>query len=323
MRHALALLSVTLVTASIPSSVHAQPSGAQADVLFARGRQLMDAGKLAEACAAFEASNKLEPSTATVILLATCREKNGQLASAWGLLLQAERELRGVVDPNGVKLRESVKDRAAALAPRLSKLTIVVAPANQVAQLEILRDNDRVEPGAWNQALPIDGGTYKVSARAPERREWTTTVTLRAEGDVQVVEVPTLAAPVVTPPPSVSRVAPATPVPAAPAPSPAHSFVLPIAVGAGAVLLGGGALAVHLSANGIYDDATAAGDPTVQYDRWQRANGRRHLAQGLGLGALAAAGVAAYLFVRAGRDEVVVTPTATSDGAGAILAGTW
>src|SRR4051812_9331394 len=60
---------------------HAQ--NAQAERLFDEGNKLMADGKLAQACTAFEASNRVEPRAGTLIRLGECREKNHQLASAW------------------------------------------------------------------------------------------------------------------------------------------------------------------------------------------------------------------------------------------------
>lgn len=48
------IITVVLVLSS--SAALAQPAGAQAEVLFRQGRQLLAAGKLAEACSAFEES---------------------------------------------------------------------------------------------------------------------------------------------------------------------------------------------------------------------------------------------------------------------------
>ena len=54
-------------------------SAAQAEALFRQGKEQMAAGKYAEACAAFEASQKAEAATSTLLNLANCREKNGEL----------------------------------------------------------------------------------------------------------------------------------------------------------------------------------------------------------------------------------------------------
>src|SRR6187402_336528 len=77
-----------------PGSLAAQPAETPADALFQEGRDLMTAGKYAEACAAFDASQELKPDIGTLVNQANCREKTGQLASAWGLFADAERQTR-------------------------------------------------------------------------------------------------------------------------------------------------------------------------------------------------------------------------------------
>src|SRR5262245_8732714 len=70
----------------------------EAEALFRDGKRMMKDGKFAEACAAFEGSERVEHSIATVLSLADCREKNHQYASAWALFLQAESQTRS--DPS-------------------------------------------------------------------------------------------------------------------------------------------------------------------------------------------------------------------------------
>jgi len=324
--------AVTIVLAVLHSTALAQPTGAQAETLFKRGRELMAGGEYAQACASLEASQKLEPSTATLVNLADCREKNQQYATAWGLYLQAERELRGVTDVNGSKVRELVKTRAATLEPRLSKLTIKVPGASHISQLEILRDNDRVELGAWNQALPVDGGTFKISARAPDRREWSTTVTLAPEGDAQDVAIPALVASTPPPVPPVPAVAMTANLPEeadAPAPATKRSLRLPITFAAVTVALGGTALGFELWSRGIYSDAQAATGPARQKQLLDAANVRRYVAVGLGLATIGCAGTAVYLYLRGRGDEsstkprLSISPTASAGFSGLSLDGRW
>src|SRR5690349_1387185 len=103
-----------LVFASLARMAHAQPAAAQAETLFDRGRDLLAAGKIAEACDAFESSQNLDPQLTTLLNLADCREKNKQLASAWGHFLEAERQTRGK-SGGAKKLHTTAKDRAAKL----------------------------------------------------------------------------------------------------------------------------------------------------------------------------------------------------------------
>ncbi|MBC7978099.1 MAG: hypothetical protein H7138_24210, partial [Myxococcales bacterium] len=173
-------------------TAQAQSASAQAEVMFREGRTLLAAGKIAEACAAFESSQKLEPATSTLVNLASCRERNGQLATAWGLFLDAARATRDAAGAQAKKLYKVASDRARRLEPRVSKLTIHVPPGSRIAGLEILRAADVVEPAMWNRAMPIDGGTYQIAARAPGATIWTLSVTVGAEADARTVDVPRL-----------------------------------------------------------------------------------------------------------------------------------
>jgi hypothetical protein len=192
----------------------AQSTSVQAQSLFDEGRRLSKAGKLAEACAAFDSSQKLDPAISTLLNLADCREQNHQLATAWGAFVEANRMARAA---NNAKLAKVASSHASKLEPRLSKLTITVPADHQVAGLEILRGGELVHPASWNHALPIDGGTYTISARAAGFTPWSTTRTIKNESDAQTVEVPKL---VPARPPAVAGQTPARPVPpAGPPPS--------------------------------------------------------------------------------------------------------
>lgn len=170
----------------------AQPAEAEAEVLYGNGRKLMSAGKVPEACTAFEKSYRLDPAVTTIIALATCREKLGRLANARELFLMAERQTRSASDNVTTQLHTIARDRAAKLEPRVPKLTINVPVQSKIDGLEILRDTIEIPVAMWNRALPIDGGTYKITARVPGAKEWSTTVTLAPEVDTKTVDVPDL-----------------------------------------------------------------------------------------------------------------------------------
>src|SRR4051794_14833575 len=187
MQRAIAVMFVLWSSAAL-----AQPAGAQAEVLFRQGRDLLAAGKVAEACTAFDESQKLEPAVTTLLNLAACREKLGQLATAWGHFLEAARQTRSASDAATQQHHEVATTRARKLEPRVSKLTINVPQRSQIDGLEIRRDTERVNAGLWNRALPIDGGTYTITARAPGANEWSTQVTVAAERDTKTIEIPDL-----------------------------------------------------------------------------------------------------------------------------------
>jgi len=161
---------------------HAQ--SAEAAELFDRGNKLMDEGKLAEGCDALEASNRVEPRAGSLNRLGQCREQNQQLASAWSAYKDA---LTRAKDPDK---RKYAMDKAAALEPRLSYLTVSVSDGSRVDGLTLLRNGKPFDPMLWNQALPVDGGDYIITGRAPGVEEWQTTAHVPVEGAKVSVEVP-------------------------------------------------------------------------------------------------------------------------------------
>lgn len=300
--------AIAVIFALSSSAANAQSAGAQAEVLFRQGRDLMAAGKLTEACTAFEESQHLEPAVTTLLNLAGCREKRGELATAWGLFLEAARQTRSATDAANQQLHGVAQDRARKLEPRVSRLTINVPPGSQVDGLEITRGTERVAAGSWNRALPIDGGTYTITASAPGATRWSTQVTVSAENDHETVEIPALRdlprevddarRNLESPPPPVAAMPGAdTPV------SPRASKTAPFVVGAGAVALLGAGLGFELSSRSRYDAAEA--ETTTQRRRdslYDSANTRHYLAQAFALSGLATGGVAVWLYLRA-RDR--------------------
>lgn len=322
----LALLAV----AAASSSARAQSSTAQAETLFRQGKDLMSHGKVAEACAAFDASQKLEPTIATLLNAASCREKNGQLATAWGLFLDAERQSRSASDDAGRQLHQVATDHATKLEPRLSTLTIAVAADNRVRGLEILRNNEAVDPGAWGKALPVDGGTYKITARAPGNAEWSSSVTVSPERDTKTIETPKLKAAALS---STTSPANSTTASRRRVAAPEHrSRLVPLIFGGAALALGGGAIVFELSARSDNDKIAAERDNAKRDSLWSSANNKRYAAEGLGVASVACAGVAIWLFIRSNGSDAESTSTSVqahlllqpllgSDQAGLVLSG--
>lgn len=224
----------------------AQNDPVTAEALFQQGRELLDQGKAAEACPKLAESHRLDPATGTLIALALCREAEGKLASAWAAYTDAEGRAR----TEGSKDRQTVAhERAAALYPRLSTLTIEVAPAaTAIPGLEIKRDGVLLGRGAWGTSMPIDGGEHVIEASAPGKQSWASTVSVRVESDQVRLEVPPLLdAPVGTAAAEPAQPAQTTPPPSSPA-SPSDASSQPWGglewTGLGAAVAGGAALAM-------------------------------------------------------------------------------
>lgn len=298
---------VALLLLAHPVAAQPTTASAEADALFGEAKKLRAAGKLAEACAAFEASQKVSSAVSTILNLADCREENKQFASAYGWYREAERKSRAPLDEPTQELNRVAAAAAKALEARLSKLTIEVAPDRRVPQLEVVRGTDPVAEGAWGKPLPVDGGTYEITVRAPDHEPWKTTVVIAAEADFKTIAVPKL-------------VAKARPVAKAP------SKLVPIALAGGAVVLVGGALGLDLIARSQYRKAEREPDDVAQQAQWEGAKTKRFLAQGLAAAGVGAAGVAVWLYLRAGtqpegKPGLAFQPVLADDRAGVQLQG--
>jgi hypothetical protein len=162
----------------------------------ARAQQLFDsaladagAGNLASACPKFLASQEADPKTSTLLNLASCYEKNGQTASAWGAFREAEGLARKVAR---VDWETAARSHAEALEPKLVRLSVQVPEASRVPGLVIVRDGAKLGAGEWGVAIPVDPGEHVVSASATGRAPWETRSSVR-EASVTVA-IPVLEA---------------------------------------------------------------------------------------------------------------------------------
>jgi hypothetical protein len=156
---------------------------------FKEGRALAAEGKYAEACPKFEASLRLEVGVGTQFNLADCWEHVGRAASAQKLFLGAAASAKAAGQPE----REQVlRDRAAALEPRISKLVIEVS--DETPKLSVKRDQLPMSPEDFGKAIAVDPGSYEIVAKAPGKKPWKKTVEVAAGTPVVTVEVPALEA---------------------------------------------------------------------------------------------------------------------------------
>src|SRR5262249_28394090 len=95
-----------------------------------------------------------------------------------------------------------------------------------------------------------------------------------------------------------------------------------------AIALAGGAIGLELWARSTYDQSKTEVDNAKQDSLWHSANTRRYIAEGLGVAAVASAGVAVWLYLPQPRPEsppgharVQVAPVVASDRAGVLLIG--
>lgn len=177
-------------TAEKGSDVAKTDQAAAAQELFDKALLDIQAGRWADACTKLEASNKAAWAPGTTINLADCYEHVGKLASAWAKFLEAEPHFRNRTPPD--PRADIAKQRAEALSPKLSRITVEVPEAARVDGLVIERDGDEVDKGQWGTGLPVDPGKHVIEARADGRKAWRWEAEVSAGGGTVTVKVPVL-----------------------------------------------------------------------------------------------------------------------------------
>lgn len=185
-------LGTMLALASVASGVApaiAQPADNKvlAEQLFEQGRELARANQWAEACPKFEASLRYDATLGTRLNLATCFEKVGKLASAWGLFRDSAELARKAGD---TARRDYALKHAAALQPRLPRLTIA-GPTTPAPGFTVTRDGVNLDLTALGSALYVDPGPHEVTASAPGFAPFKATVSVE-EAKTGSVVIPEL-----------------------------------------------------------------------------------------------------------------------------------
>jgi serine/threonine-protein kinase len=199
-----------------PATGRAQPApaaapavDAKAVTLFKEARALMERGRHAEACPKLEASFEIDPGMGTLYNLADCYEHIGRTASAWA----GFRDVAAAADAAGQAPRaQAARERATAIEPRLTKIRVAVSREAAAAGVEVQRNGVVVGKILWGTDVPVDPGTYVISASAPGRAPWSATVPVEGAGQLVTVEVPPLA-PLKQAPPSAPERPPPPPPP--------------------------------------------------------------------------------------------------------------
>ena len=273
------LLSATavaflLANGTSPQSARADEAVSPARQLFLDARKLAADGKYAEACPKFEESLRLEVGVGTQFNLADCWEHIGRTASARALFLGAAATAKGA---GQVDREQVLRERAAALEPRLSKVVIEVLATDK--KLVVKRNDLPLEEESWGKAVAMDPGKYTLSARAPGKQIWEKQIELTAATPLLTIQVPELAA---LPPPKPTAAEAAADAEALEA-APAASKKAPL----------------------------QPAPPATETDRGPGLNYRAITVAGLGLGAITVGAVMGLRYRKANSDAEGICPAGT------------
>ena len=201
---------------------------ASAEALFNDGRAELDKGNTETACLKVAESQRLDPSSGTLLNLAACHEKLGRAATAWGEFLAAARLAQSQGNPGRA---EEAKRRAAGVQPHVSYL--VVSVSAPPPGFTIRKDDVALEASAIGTRIPADPGVHPIEIGAPGFESVRLALTVKPDGDVQTLVLPPLR------PSGAAPAKDATPGPAAQhAPNRVPALVVG-GIGAAALLTGG------------------------------------------------------------------------------------
>jgi hypothetical protein len=327
MKHSIIVLLALSGTASAQA-----PDVSSAEALFRDGRRLMKEHEVAEACEKFEASERIDDSVGTLLNLADCREKNGQLATAWATFLKAASTARTKHDDH----ETTAKAHAAALEPRLSYLTISVPESSKVDGLVIKRDDAEIDPALWNTGVPVDAGRYKISGEAPGHEAWSTVIDIREERQHASVEVPRFKplrelSKVVVPAVKPAAAAAALPeIELSEEPAPRFTTLRKVSIASAVLGAGGIGAGVYfgLTAKNLAKQSDAICPGRVCGDAHALALNRSAQRDALasevlfGVGGAAVAG-AVVMWIAGAPTHATLVPTANDHEAGVSLVGSW
>ncbi|HTR52946.1 MAG TPA: hypothetical protein VMJ10_19665 [Kofleriaceae bacterium] len=316
-----------LVALAVPAAAQAPPS--EADVAFKNGRDLLKAGKFAEACREFEHSEQLDPQLGTRFNIAQCDEKIGKIASALAIF----RDL--AANDTNAKRKQTSSELVAQLSPRVPKLVVQVATAPPHLGVMLSAANGSTRPIHANEPVELDFGDYTVVVHGDGVVDFTGKVAVREESRTTTLAVALVPAPAPAEPAPTQPVAPREAPPdeggGEPA-APPHSRRKLFAVGAlavGGAAVAGGVVAGVL-ASGKWSDAKKAcdgGTTCATPDELAAANAlrsqatsRANISTGLVVGGavFAAAGVALWLTAPS-EHAVALAPTASAHSAALVL----
>ena len=224
-----ALVALLASTALAPRAAHAGSNDeserrAAAQALFDAAVERMAQRDYEHACPKLEEVVRLQPKKVGAQLqLAGCYEAAGKLASAWTRYRTAADSAAAARD----RREREARAKAAAIEPRLPRLTIVVADRlRRLPGLLVKRSDVEIGAAQWGDAIPVDPGDVELTASAPGKKPWRATVKL-VSGQALSVAVPALeddAPPPVTAAPPVAVAPVARPPAEGAAPAPAQKF---------------------------------------------------------------------------------------------------
>ncbi|NVB82278.1 MAG: tetratricopeptide repeat protein [Kofleriaceae bacterium] len=328
-------LSATLLSLALVAGVASANNKDKADALFKQGKKLMSEKRYADACEAFEKSNKLDPGIGTQLNIAKCYEEWGKIGRAFLAYQEAEAMAKAAKDSREPKIHELVEG----LDSQAPRLTIKLPKDTSTNGLTVTLDGDKVtkfgepfviDPGPHTIEYSISGGAKKDRVVPVERGgDSEVTLDIPKGGKPDVIAVVRHDVKADTKPDTKQEVQP---------PPPGRNMRLGgIVIGGAGVIAIGVSSIMTLSARGKYNDAldahcggmkTTCDDEGLTLTHDARSTANTATVIFIAGTAAVAGGVLLYLFAPHGdaaeseeKSARYIVPAVSPDGAGVVFGG--
>ena len=292
----------------------------RAEQLFKKGKKLLAEKKYADACYAFEQSDRIDPQIGAKLNVARCYEEWGKLATAWRWYSDAEQLATRAGDERAAKIHERLAELDGKV-PRL-KLTL---PPDAITDRVVLRiDGVELALTAIGGDRRVDPGPHQIDTIVAGEKRGKTVAIARGDKVEFPLPVPVRAKPRRAPDPVAAETDPGR-----------TRRLVGLGVSGAGVVAAGVAGFVTLNARSDYQhalhgycaDATDMCDATG-LDRTHSAKHRANIATAVAIGGLAAvAGGLIVYFTAPGAPHdraehaIYLGPALGGDGAGVVLGG--
>jgi serine/threonine-protein kinase len=175
--YAASVVAVMLTLGATQRAAAEAPDVTTASALFAEGREALQANNLNVACQKFSESQRLEPKVGTLLNLAQCKERLGQLIEA----ARAWQDAVALAEATSDTRVSVARERAVALSARIPQLSLRLE-IRSAQGLSVRLDGTELELAALERWQPLDPGTHRVEVSAPTYARATSTFNI-AEGE--------------------------------------------------------------------------------------------------------------------------------------------
>jgi hypothetical protein len=151
------MICAVCVVCALGRTAHAD----RAEQLFRKGKKLLAEKRYAEACGAFQDSDRLDPGIGAKLNVAKCYQEWGKLATAWRWYIDAEQMAKGLKDDRAKKIR-ALADELDASVPRLMLKAPSDATPASVASVVIVLDGAPFDVATLGTEQRVDPGPHQI-----------------------------------------------------------------------------------------------------------------------------------------------------------------